>query len=159
MHFLKTQKTKIREFRVLDIDVATALGLTRATNVRRVVANNLDEFKSHGEVCTRPVQTTDKGGRPAKAYLLNEGQAVLLCILSRTEKAQEARRVVIETFLQARRNAQQTSKPRIAAKSKAAHKTLSSFELKHEAGCLYSIKASVPFDVAAILAKTYHAIT
>jgi hypothetical protein len=42
---------------------------------------------------------TAKGGRPGKAYYLNEGQALVICALSRTPKAVEVRKLIIDVFM------------------------------------------------------------
>ena len=52
----------------------------------------------HGEVRTRHVQTSNKGGRPGTAYYLNEGQALVLCALSRTAVASQIRKALIDVF-------------------------------------------------------------
>lgn len=60
----------------------------------------MTELLSHGPLCTRTVQT---GGRPAAAYYLNEEQALLVCMFSRTDKAASVRKLVIDTFMAVRR--------------------------------------------------------
>lgn len=91
------------EPRVLDSDLARALGLGRATNIRQVIARNMAELQGFGEVCIRDVQTTEAGGRPGRAYHLNEGQALLICIISRTATAATVRRSLINVFMAYRR--------------------------------------------------------
>jgi len=43
------------------------------------------------------------GGRPGTAYHLNEEQALLICMLSRTERAKQVRAEVIRVFAAWRR--------------------------------------------------------
>lgn len=94
------------EPRILDLDLASALGLSKPLNVRPMIAANREELETHGEVFTRHVKTTAKGGRPGKAYYLTQGQALVICALSRTPKAAEIRNALIIVFLDWRREAQ-----------------------------------------------------
>lgn len=42
-------------------------------------------------------------GRPGKAYYLNEPQALVICALSRTAKAAQVRKALIDVFMAVRR--------------------------------------------------------
>ncbi len=85
--------------RVMDLELAAWLGLSQPLNIRTAIAANRAELEMHGEVFTRDVKTTSKGGRPGKAYWLNEGQALVICALSRTEAAARVRKALIEVFM------------------------------------------------------------
>ena len=86
------------EARVLDIDLAAALGFDRPRVIRELIARNLPEIETYG-VC-RPVRQTsgELGGRPAQAFYLTEPQALLVCMFARTSNAAAVRRQVIEVF-------------------------------------------------------------
>ncbi|WP_237905007.1 hypothetical protein [Azospirillum brasilense] len=90
------------EPRIVHTVIADCLG-TRPQEVARLIERNRAELETYGEVCVTATQTTDKGGRPGKAYYLNEGQALVICALSRTPQAALVRRQIIEVFLAYRR--------------------------------------------------------
>ena len=88
---------------VLDLRLAEALDFERTRDIRKLVDRNMIELQSHGEVCATVAQTSPEGGRPATEYHLNEAQAVLICMFSRTDKAAEVRTEIIRVFLAYRR--------------------------------------------------------
>lgn len=85
--------------RIQDLKLAAALGFEVTREIRRLIERNVRELAQHGEVCVTIPQTGPRGGRPGKEYWLNEGQAVLICMFSRTEKAAEVRQTVISVFM------------------------------------------------------------
>lgn len=85
--------------RVPDLSVAEMLDYAQPRDVRKLIARRLDELSRYGEVCATVAQTTAAGGRPSTAYLLNEGQALLICAVSDTVKAADARETLIRTFM------------------------------------------------------------
>lgn len=87
------------EPRVLDVDLAEWLGLERLTNIRTVIVANLEEIEMHGSLHVANANPGKQGGRPGKAYYLNEGQALVICALSRTPKAAEVRKALIDVFM------------------------------------------------------------
>ncbi|TWA79129.1 hypothetical protein FBZ85_105437 [Azospirillum brasilense] len=108
------------EPRVLDLTIAERLGMADRHKIRSLIVKNRAELESYGplvevdgvsarqaetygEVRDTVSQTSDKGGRPGKAYYLNEGQALVICALSRTPQAALVRRQIIEVFLAYRR--------------------------------------------------------
>lgn len=91
------------EPRILDTMLAERLEFSYAPEVRRLIERNRDELEMHGEVYVTATQTSLKGGRPGKAYYLNEGQALVICALSRTPKAAEVRKLLIDVFMAWRR--------------------------------------------------------
>jgi hypothetical protein len=98
------------EPRILDVVLAERLGMRALRNIRPLIAANREELEGHGEVCTRRVQTQAVGGRPGRAYLLNEGQALVICALSRTPSAAKVRKALIDVFMAFRRG-ELTEKP------------------------------------------------
>lgn len=86
------------EPRIRDVILGARLGLAQPLNIRKVVEANRRELGMHGEVFTHHVKTSDKGGRPSLVYYLNEAQALLICMFSRTPKAAEVRKALIEVF-------------------------------------------------------------
>lgn len=80
-----TLHTVNNEPRVLDTDLAERLGMKNPRKIRTdLIKVNLTELERYGELWSERLQT---GGRPATAYYLNEEQALLVCILSKTENA------------------------------------------------------------------------
>ena len=67
-------------------------------NIRKdLIAPNLAELQTYGNLGASPPKEKRRG-RPVLQYHLNEDQALLLCMFSRTDKAAEVRKVVIDTF-------------------------------------------------------------
>ncbi|RIW07767.1 hypothetical protein D2T81_02705 [Azospirillum brasilense] len=93
------------EPRVLDLALAERLGFSDVHKVRALIERNRSELESYGVISAAVAENTDpKGrGRPGKAYYLNEGQALVICALSRTPQAALVRRQIIEVFLAYRR--------------------------------------------------------
>jgi hypothetical protein len=61
-----------------------------------------------GVVGPTPPHTSPSGGRPSTEYLLNEGQSLLICALSETPRAADARETLIKSFMQVRRGGQKS---------------------------------------------------
>ena len=87
------------EPRVRDVDLATWLGMLHPLNIRAVIAANRLELEMHGSFHLARENPGPLGGRPGRAYYLNEGQALVLCALSRTAKAAEVRKALIDVFV------------------------------------------------------------
>lgn len=81
---------------MLDTDLAAALGMTDIHKVRPLIRANISELESFGGLSA--LRAESSGGRPATAYHLNEEQALLICMLSRTERAKQVRAEVIRVF-------------------------------------------------------------
>ena len=73
---------------MLDTDLAAALGMVNERDIRTTIKANTGELASFGTLSAQPTKST--GGRPGTAYHLNEEQALLICMLSRTERAKRA---------------------------------------------------------------------
>ncbi len=89
------------EPRVLDTDLAAALGMADIHKVRPLIKANISELELFGGLSA--LRAESSGGRPATAYHLNEEQALLICMLSRTERAKQVRAEVIRVFTAWRR--------------------------------------------------------
>jgi hypothetical protein len=83
--------------RVLDTDLAGKLGIKRAYQIRELIGRNLDELRTYGDLSCDTINS-GKPGRPAKAYHLNEAQALLVCSFARTPPAAKVRKLLIDTF-------------------------------------------------------------
>ena len=84
------------EPRVLDTDLAAALGMSEPRKVRQnVIWPNREELEGFGPLRMETIQT---GGRPGKAFYLNEEQALLVAMFSRTERAKEVRAALVRVF-------------------------------------------------------------
>jgi hypothetical protein len=93
------------EPRLQDLLVGERLGYKNPTDIRQVIGRHRVELEIYGglpQVEKKPVAGSF-GGRPRKEYWLNEGQCILVCMFSRTERAEMVRRAVIEVFLAWRR--------------------------------------------------------
>jgi len=84
------------EPRVLDTDLAEALGMAIPRRIRQnVIVANRDELESFGPLVCEAVKSR---GQHFTAYYLNRQQALLVCILSKTERAKQVRAEVIRVF-------------------------------------------------------------
>ena len=89
--------------RILDTDLAANLGMAKPENIRtHVIRPNMQELEAFG-IISRGETNTGKRGRPGTAFYLNEEQALLVCLLSRTERAKAVRAEVIRVFTAYRR--------------------------------------------------------
>lgn len=89
--------------RVLDLRLAEALAYEQPIDIRKLIRRNQDELQKHGKVFATMAKTTPNGGRPGEEFWLNEAQSILVSMFSRTEKAAEVRRQIIEVFMAWRR--------------------------------------------------------
>jgi hypothetical protein len=84
--------------RILDIDLAEALGMSRPRDIRKnLITPNQEELRRYGDLRGTNANP-GKPGRPAYEYHLNEDQAALVCMFSRTEKAADVRQEIIRVF-------------------------------------------------------------
>lgn len=86
---------------VFDLHLAANLGMASIYEIRRTIAKNRNELEMYGELSGQRTKST--GGRPGKAYYLNEGQALVICALSKTPRAAEVRKLIIDVFMAWRR--------------------------------------------------------
>lgn len=94
---------------VMDLALAERLGFERPSDIRKLIRRNLTELEQHGLICAtvaqiKPSPQNPRGaGKPSEAFYLNEGQALVVCMLSRTERAVEVRTQVIAVYMAWRR--------------------------------------------------------
>ena len=88
------------EPRIFDLTLAEHLGFTRPRTIRQLIERSRVELESYGLIAAR---CSAYHNRQFTEYWLNEPQALLVCLLSRTENAVEARRAVIAVFIAWRR--------------------------------------------------------
>lgn len=107
------------EPRVPDLLLAQRLGFDRPRKARDLIERNRVEIETYGPLASIGA-TTHGGTRPTagREFFLNEGQALLICALSRTPKAAEVRRALIEVFMAWRRGQLEAPAP---TKTIAAH--------------------------------------
>lgn len=93
------------EPRVLDLAVAERLGMADVHKIRPLINANRTELEAYGEISARRAENADpKGrGRPGREFWLNEGQALVICALSRTPAAAKVRKAIIDVFMAYRR--------------------------------------------------------
>lgn len=116
------------EPRIKDVRLGERLGMAQPLNIREAIESNRAELERYGEVFTRSVKTSAKGGRPGCAYYLNEPQTLLLCMLSRTERAADVRQEVIKVFMAWRR-----SEERVAVRAHTRRKARPSKQIQDAA--------------------------
>lgn len=100
---------------VLDTDLAVQLGMARLTNIRVVIEANRDELEAFGSLHSERANPGHQGGRPTAAFYLNEEQALLVCMFSRTSTAKAVRAEIVRVFTAYRRGELQPAAPEVAA--------------------------------------------
>ena len=65
--------------------------------LHRLIERNREELETYGIIISHAGYKLSVG-RPEKSFLLNEEQALLICMFSRTKRAAEARRQIISVF-------------------------------------------------------------
>lgn len=116
MNDLITITTIENEPRVLDTDLGEALGMSRPRDIRaNVIEPNREELEGFGMIaCEERAHPMPRGGfKTTTAYYLNEEQALLVCMLSRTERAKQVRAEVIRVFTAWRRGELQPSQSQL----------------------------------------------
>ena len=109
MSALALSSTDLREFEgevcVMDVRLGERLGMAQPLNIRNTIRRNRDELATYGSIHTRcELIEHGKGGRrEVTVYFLNEEQALLLAMLSRSPLAQALRREIITVFMAWRR--------------------------------------------------------
>lgn len=88
------------EPRIRDLALAERLGFERPRAIRQIIERNFDEIRAYGPLAT---QCGKSRGQGFTEYWLNEGQALVICALSRTPNAAQVRKMVIEVFMAWRR--------------------------------------------------------
>ena len=83
------------EPRILDLTLAERLEFARPRAIRQLIERCKAELESYGPIATRCGAYRN---RQFTEFLLNEDQALLVCLLSRTKRAAEVRRALIEVF-------------------------------------------------------------
>lgn len=102
------------EPRVRDLRLGEVLGFSQIRDLRKIIRRNIDELAQHGAVSrhrgAKPL-TGSAGGRPEEGFLLNEAQALLICMFSRTRTAAAVRKQIIDVFIAYRHGKLTPSKP------------------------------------------------
>lgn len=83
------------EPRLEDLLVAKRLGFKRPRAIRQLIDANKEELETYGSIATAHGAYR---GKQFTTYFLNEEQALLLCMFSRTENAKEARKNIIAVY-------------------------------------------------------------
>ncbi len=93
------------EPRVKDVRIGERLGMAQPLDIRRTIRKNAEELRRYGPIRTaREMVRIGSGAvRRVLTYYLNEAQALLLCMLSRTPRAADVRQEVIAVFMAWRR--------------------------------------------------------
>jgi hypothetical protein len=94
--------------RVMDLRLAESLQFQDKHKIRDLIKRNQSELESHGDLISATAAeikldngTNPKGaGRKGFEYHLNEPQALLICMFSRTEKAALVRKMLVDLYMQ-----------------------------------------------------------
>lgn len=89
------------EPRVKDVRIGERLGMAQPLNIRQVIETNREELERYGLVhaVREPIKSGKGRIQEVTEYHLNEPQTLLLCMLSRTEKAADVRQEVISVYM------------------------------------------------------------
>lgn len=82
--------------RIADQHIQQVLGYARINDLQRVIKKHEVELSGYGTMLCRTGKASS--GQNKITYFLNEAQATLVCMFSRTERAAEARRLIVEVF-------------------------------------------------------------
>jgi hypothetical protein len=95
------------EPRVRDVDLGARLGMAQPLNIRPLIRKNRAELERYGRfhAARESIQMGPRGRRDVEVFHLNEGQALLMVMFSRTERAADVRQELIEVFMAWRRGA------------------------------------------------------
>ena len=97
---------EVEEPRILDVVLSDRLGFAHIDNLRKLILRNAAELRRYGGLSRQVVRKAESEtatGRPEVGHLLNEAQALLVCLFSRTERAADVREEVINAYLAWRR--------------------------------------------------------
>lgn len=167
------------EPRVFDLHLAAVLGMANLYMIRRTIEHNRTELEMHGAisvsdtktsgtvffrgektsgtVSARGAETSDKGGRPGKAYYLNEGQALVLCALSKTPRAAEIRKLIIDVFMAWRHGKTVPVKSHYRASPESASRRPVGLTVEFHDDGMALVRLCVPQSFALRIATEYEA--
>ena len=89
-----------QEPRILDERLGEMLGFARPRAIRQIIERNQLELETYGSLATRRGESR---GQEFTEHWLTEGQALVICALSRTDKAAQVRKALIDVFMAWRR--------------------------------------------------------
>lgn len=100
--------------RIHDLRLAEALGMNRLRDIRQLIERNFEELNDYGPLVGQVTRSQDEMGRGRNGteYWLNEEQALLICMFSRTEQAALVRRQVIRLYMAWKRGQELPPPPR-----------------------------------------------
>jgi hypothetical protein len=87
--------------RIADKHLQQVLGYARINDLHRVIRKHEDELADYGPMLCRSGKASS--GQTTIAYYPNEAQATLICMFARTDRAAQARKVIVEVFTAWRR--------------------------------------------------------
>lgn len=86
------------EPRIQDLQLAERLGFSQPRDIRKLIGRNLEKLNQIS-VCATMAQTPGElGGRPTKAYYLNEKQSIFICMKADTVNAFEVQMEIIDVY-------------------------------------------------------------
>jgi hypothetical protein len=92
------------EPRIADWLLGERLGFKRRDQINILISRNRDEIERFGGIFRQTDGKMQRGrGRPSETIMLNEPQALLLCMFARTASAAAVRRELIRVFMDYRR--------------------------------------------------------
>ncbi len=100
------------EPRIGHFELAERLGHGDRRDVSRLVRRNRAELGRYGSIGQRAQMVAIGSGarRSVTEYLLNEPQALLVCIFAQTKQAADVRQMLVETFLAVRHDQRRKSR-------------------------------------------------
>jgi hypothetical protein len=94
------------EPRIQDVVLGERLGMAQPLNIRKTIQKNRDELQRYGPIhaANEMVKLGSGAKRSIEVNYLSEPQALLICMFSRTSKAADVRKALIEVFMKYRAN-------------------------------------------------------
>lgn len=115
-----------------------ALGYQNKGDMVQLIQRHRAEIETHGFLL-RVKENSERRGRPRNVFLLNEKQALLVCMFAHTPKGAEVRRAVVETFAAWRKGTLKPYRPAPVAKIDPSPKMVESFHLRQDHDGLFTV--------------------
>ena len=85
------------EARISDRRIFEALGFSKLGNLHQLIRRRNEELEDFGRIILIEQKKSGRG-RPSLHFYLNEHQATAICLWAETQKARQARKLIVEVF-------------------------------------------------------------
>lgn len=138
------------EPRIADVKLGAVLGYGRDRDIRKIIEGHVKELETYGPLATL---RRESRGQAFDEFHLNEGQALVICALSRTTLAAQVRRALIEVFMAWRRGALAPQTVALASTAQSHRIRAAKLRFAEAATTLDALGVDVPaINMTAVLA-------